>query len=246
MNSFTGRILTEDPLPTYLTDEHRHLLNRHTSARLIWGEGNSAAPVFIVLDNPGARETKEGEPFLCGTRETLQKGISAAGLELEQIYVSFLLKARPLKKYDKEKARRLSLNFLLEQIKKHEPTVVVCLGDVGAKAYFADPQVSAKSLRAQRHILHGFTTVVSYHPLAVRRRPSLYRYFVEDLSLAAQTLAMKNDYSKFSTTSGLLVIILSTLAVIILWTSAGLSTVQVLTSMPFCCAPATISGIIPK
>ncbi len=54
MDAFTGKILPEDPLPAHLTDHQLHLLNSHTSARLIWGgEGNSAAPLFIVLDNPG-------------------------------------------------------------------------------------------------------------------------------------------------------------------------------------------------
>ncbi|HHY14930.1 MAG TPA: uracil-DNA glycosylase [Firmicutes bacterium] len=188
MDAFTGKILPEDPLPAHLTDNQLRLLNSHTSARLIWGEGNSAAPLFIVLDNPGARETKEGKPFLCGTRETLLRGIAAAGLALEQVYVSFLLKARPLGKYDKEKARGLALDFLREQIDRHKPQIVICLGDVVTKAYFGDPQASAKKLRGKTHMVHGFTTIVSYHPLAVRRRPSLYKHFTQDLSLAAKNL----------------------------------------------------------
>ena len=188
MDAFTGKILPEDPLPAHLTDNQLRLLNSHTSARLIWGEGNSAAPLFIVLDNPGARETKEGKPFLCGTRETLLRGIAAAGLALEQVYVSFLLKARPLGKYDKEKARGLALDFLCEQIDRHKPQIVICLGDVVTKAYFGDPQASAKKLRGKTHMVHGFTTIVSYHPLAVRRRPSLYKHFTQDLSLAAKNL----------------------------------------------------------
>ncbi len=37
MDAFTGKILPEDPLPAHLTDHQLHLLNSHTSARLIWG-----------------------------------------------------------------------------------------------------------------------------------------------------------------------------------------------------------------
>lgn len=42
-------------------------------SRLIWGEGNPNAPIMIVLDNPGAREDGERNPFICGTRQALQK-----------------------------------------------------------------------------------------------------------------------------------------------------------------------------
>lgn len=188
MDVFTGKILPEDPLPANLTDQQRLALSDHTSARLIWGEGNPVAPIFVILDNPGARETKEGRPFLCGTRETLQKGIHSAGLALETVYVSYLLKARPLKKYDKERIRRLALGFLLEQVRRHRPQVVVCLGDVVVKSYFGDRDISVKRLRGRIHPVHGCATITSYHPLAVRRRPVLYKYFVQDWFLAASVL----------------------------------------------------------
>lgn len=30
---------------------------------MVWGEGNPAAPIMIILDNPGAREDREGKLF---------------------------------------------------------------------------------------------------------------------------------------------------------------------------------------
>lgn len=35
--------------------------------RVIWGEGNPKASLVMILDNPGAREDREGNEFLCGT-----------------------------------------------------------------------------------------------------------------------------------------------------------------------------------
>jgi DNA polymerase len=52
---------------------------------VIWGEGNPNAPIFIILDNPGAREDREGTPFVCGTRETLQYGMMEAGLDIDLV-----------------------------------------------------------------------------------------------------------------------------------------------------------------
>lgn len=47
--------------------------------RLVWGEGYPGAPLMIVLDNPGARENRSGEPYVCGTRQTLRRALHRAG-----------------------------------------------------------------------------------------------------------------------------------------------------------------------
>src|SRR5690554_4826235 len=109
-------ILPEDPVPHHLTEQELNDLKAHSTSRLVWGEGNPEAPILVILDNPGARENRDGEPFLCGTRTTLQQGALQAGLELNQLYVTYLLKSRPLKKYDKEQARALGRSVLLKQI----------------------------------------------------------------------------------------------------------------------------------
>lgn len=184
MSIFRPTILPErDPPPFLSTEQKRELVN-HSTTRLIWGEGNPYGPFFVILDNPGAREDKDGKAFLCGTRETLQQGLFAAGVALDLVYVSYLLKSRPIKKYDKNKARLTSLKYLNDQVKAHNPRVVLCLGDVVCQAYFENPSTSVKKLRGQSYDIDNIPTVVSYHPLAVRRRPNLYRYFIEDLSLA--------------------------------------------------------------
>lgn len=188
MADFYGQILGEDPLPPHLTPKQRQLLGEHTTAPLIWGEGNPAAPIFVILDNPGARMTKEGKPFLCGSRITLQQGASEAGLDLSWIYVSYLLKARPLKKYDRDRARGIALPHLNSQVKEHQPQTVFCLGTVAVQAYFNEPDISVKQMRQRCFRINGFKTIVSYHPLAVRRNSLLYRDFLQDWSLVRAQL----------------------------------------------------------
>ena len=83
-------------------------------SRIIWGEGNPKAPIIVILDNPGAREDKEGREYVCGTRETLQKAIYQVNLKADDIYVTYLLKCRPLRKYDREKARSFSKAYLIQ------------------------------------------------------------------------------------------------------------------------------------
>jgi len=177
-------ILPEDSAPEESQSCKLCELCQH-GTRVIWGEGNPAAPLFVILDNPGAREDKEGVPYLCGTRETMQKAAYAAGIKPGFMYISYILKCRPRKAYDKEKSRATCINFLWEQLKDVKPLIVMCLGNVVCRSFFNEPDAEVKQLRGEVHIVKGYNVVASYHPLAVRRRPALYKYFLQDWRLAA-------------------------------------------------------------
>lgn len=155
-------------------------------SRIIWGEGNPKAPIVIILDNPGARENKEGEEYVCGTRQTLQRAIYETHLKADDIYITYLLKCRPLRKYDKEKARLFSMPYLVRQIETIRPKFLVCLGDTVVQAMFNDSEAHVKNLRGSWHMLMGYPAIVSYHPLAVRRRPNLMNHFMQDLEMLAR------------------------------------------------------------
>ncbi len=154
-------------------------------SRIIWGEGNPKAPIVIILDNPGARENKEGEEYVCGTRQTLQRAIYEANLKADDIYITYLLKCRPLRKYDKERARQFSMPYLVKQIETIKPKFIVCLGDTVVQTMFGDSEAHVKNLRGSLHTVMGYPTMVSYHPLAVRRRPNLESYFARDFEMLA-------------------------------------------------------------
>ena len=187
MSTFTPAILPEQIAPAEGQNCRQCELSTHGS-RVVWGEGNPAAPIFVVLDNPGARENKEGQPFLCGARHTLQLAVDEAGLSPDSLYVTYVLKCRPRRTYDKPTARSVCIKHLWGQLALANPDVVVCLGDVACQSFFEDPAASAKKLRGGVHSVRGHRVVVSYHPLAVRRRPALWGYFVQDWRLVAEQL----------------------------------------------------------
>ena len=68
------------------------------------------------------------------------------------------------------------------------PKFIVCLGDTVVQAMFDDKDAHVKDLRAKWRVLLGRPCLVSYHPLAVRRRPNLMRGFMEDWNMLAQRL----------------------------------------------------------
>lgn len=83
---------------------------------MVWGEGNPNAPIVIILDNPGAREDREGNAIVRGTRQTLQKAASEASLKIEDLYITYILKRRPVRSYNKEQTRQICMNHLYAQI----------------------------------------------------------------------------------------------------------------------------------
>lgn len=187
MDGLLPAIMPEDKAPDPGFSCEQCELAGH-GGRIIWGEGNPEAPLFVILDNPGARENKEGVPYLCGTRETLQTAAYEAGFKPDSIYISYILKCRPRRAYDKEKVRTICLEYLWGQLAAVNPNLVMCLGNVVCRTFFGDPETEVKKIRGKAHRIRGYDVVTSYHPLAVRRRPVLYKYFLQDWKLAASLL----------------------------------------------------------
>ncbi|MFB9328153.1 uracil-DNA glycosylase [Paenibacillus aurantiacus] len=149
---------------------------------MIWGEGNPSAPIMLILDNPGAREDREGQSFVCGTRETLQRGLREAGIETASVYITYLLKCRPIRAYDKPAAREACSPHLHMQKGEKKPLIAFGFGNVVAEALLPDREgATVKELRGSWQDWQGTPIGFTYHPLAVRRRPNLMRIFVEDL-----------------------------------------------------------------
>ncbi len=155
-------------------------------ARVIWGEGNLHAPIIVLLDNPGAREDKEGDPFVCGSRQTLQLAAFEAGLKMEDLYITYILKCRPVRRYDKETARSTCMVHLIQQIQLQKPNFALCMGNIAVQWFFGNMDAEVKNLRGIWHNVREIPTTVSYHPLAVRRRPNLLAQFMQDWKTLAQ------------------------------------------------------------
>lgn len=165
------------------------------AGRAVWAEGYPDGRLMVVLDNPGMRENANGESFVCGTRQTLFKTVAEAGIARHELYITSLLKFRPTRQYDKHQAWAVGVPLLDEQVQCLRPTVMVCMGTVVLRALSgADNEV--KAMRNQSWEYDGVPVVVTYHPLAVRRRPGLSRPFMSDLRRAAEFLGVVEQRQK--------------------------------------------------
>lgn len=175
----------EEPTPDDLKTCEECGIYKHGS-RMVWGEGNPKAPIMVILDNPGLREDRDGNEFVCGTRQTLHTAVKDVGLKMDDIYVTYILKRKPTRAYDKEWARQICMNrHLNRQLQVKKPDFILCLGNVAVQSFFQDVNVDVKSLRGTTQKVQGFPTTVAYHPLAVRRRPNLLSLFMEDWEYVA-------------------------------------------------------------
>ncbi|WP_274361811.1 uracil-DNA glycosylase [Paenibacillus thermotolerans] len=184
---FAPEAWPEDPAPPHAADCRNCELFKQRK-RVIWGEGNPNGPLLALLDNPGAREDANGEAFVCATRAKLQQAVHDAGLTKEDVYATYLLKCRPIRAYDKAKARESCGGWLAEQTEAMRPKAVVLLGLVVAQHVLGLPEAEMSDLRGRWHEAFGAPAIVTYHPLAVHRRPNLYRNFAEDWAAAAARL----------------------------------------------------------
>ncbi|MFD1706116.1 uracil-DNA glycosylase [Siminovitchia sediminis] len=187
MDSFCPEIWPEDPVPNS-QQACRECGLYEQGTRMVWGEGRPGAPIMVILDNPGAREDRDGNLMVCGTRQTLQKAAYEAGLDKHDLYVTYILKRRPVRAYAKEETRTICKRHLKEQLQTYRPSLLVCLGNTAVQSFFGDPKLEVKNMRGSWYDVNGYQTTVAYHPLAARRRPHLFPLLVEDLKFAEEQL----------------------------------------------------------
>lgn len=185
LSNFCPSLWPEEPTPEHLRNCSDCGLDKH-GTRMVWGEGNPEAPIMILLDNPGAREDRENKAFVCGTRHTLQQAAHEVGLTVDDLYITYILKRRPVRAYDKEETRNICMGHLRQQLEEKQPKYIFCLGNIAVQAFFENSEIDVKTLRGKIHHVHGYQTTVAYHPLAVRRRPNLWKLFLEDWKLLSE------------------------------------------------------------
>src|SRR5699024_9383666 len=124
--------------------------------------------------------------------QTLQEAAHEVGLREQHIYLTYVLKRRPRRKYNKERTRAICMEHVGQQLKEKQPSLIFCLGNVAVQNFFQDEKAEVKTLRGKVHHVHGYRTLVAYHPLAIRRRPNLRTGFLDDWRFVAEEMNKQN------------------------------------------------------
>lgn len=165
----------------------REILNCHKCSlaksrnNVIFGEGNSHAPVLIIGEAPGRDEDLQGRPFVGNSGQLLDKILDACGFNRTQhVFISNIIKCRP-------PGNRVPLPeeiekckpFLLQQIQIIDPKILILLGATALKN-LVGPESKITKIRGNWINWENRLAMPVYHPSALLRNPGLKRDTWED------------------------------------------------------------------
>ena len=156
---------------------------------VVFADGNPEARVMVVGEAPGAREDATGLPFVGQAGRLLDLMLASVGLSRrESVYICNVLKCRPPGNRDPLPDEIESCAPLLKrQIEVVEPEVLLGVGSFAAR-WLVGRKGPLGKLRGEVHSYQGVPLVVTYHPAALLRNPSLSRLAWADLQLLCRVI----------------------------------------------------------
>ena len=173
------------------------------ATQVVPGEGPTKAHVLIVGEQPGDKEDLAGKPFVGPAGRVLNQALEDAGIERSDTFVTNAVKHF---KHEMRGKRRLHKKPNAYEIDRCQwwlniertllrPAVVLALGATAARSLIGRP-VTISAVRGTPLELSDLSRlVVTIHPsylLRIREEADKrreYGMFVEDLKLAARSLA---------------------------------------------------------
>jgi uracil-DNA glycosylase family protein len=163
------------------------------------GEGATNASIMLVGEQPGDSEDREGRPFVGPAGRLLDQLLEGAAIPRPTVFVTNAVKhfswelrgKRRLHKRPELRHIKACNIWLVTEIAKHKPRVIVALGATALRALSgAASSIAALRGKPFKHA-SGAAVVASYHPSAVLRADEpgaldLKRAILEDLELARQ------------------------------------------------------------
>jgi DNA polymerase len=151
--------------------------------RVVFGEGDPHARLFVIGEAPGADEDAQGRPFVGRSGQLLDKILLSVGFERRDVYIGNIIKCRP-------PGNRNPLSdeiecckpWLMEQLDIIKPEMLLLLGRVAANTML-DNTMSMGAMRGRVIRWREFDCVVTYHPAALLRNPNRKRPCREDMQM---------------------------------------------------------------
>lgn len=166
---------------------------------MVFSVGNTDARLMLVGEAPGAEEERRYEPFVGPAGQTLTKMLVAMGLEREEVYISNIVKFRPIKTPGSEVGNRPPTpeeiaqfrEYVLEEARVIKPEIIIALGGTATKGLL-QIDGAMKNLHGRFHDLDGMPVMVTYHPSWLLQYGTLAnkRTVWEDLLLVMERLGM--------------------------------------------------------
>lgn len=157
--------------------------------RLVFGEGDEHARIVLIGEAPGEQETRQGRPFVGKAGKNLDEFLALSGLDRRTLYITNTVKFRPTRVSDTgrivnrpptREEIKLSLPWLLKEIRQVEPEIVVTLGNVPLKA-LAGSDKTVGECHGGWMDWEGVRLYPLYHPASIIYNRALKPVYEQDV-----------------------------------------------------------------
>lgn len=165
---------------------------------IVLGEGNTDhPPVMLIGEAPGEQESLQGRPFVGKAGKNLDGFLQVLELNREDIYITNVVKIRPTKVSDKGRTSNRPPNreelalftpYLMEEILRVQPRMIVTLGNVALKALCGPKAIIGDMHGQETHVTvkhekqeAEFVIFPLYHPASIIYNRSLQEVYDGDL-----------------------------------------------------------------
>src|SRR3954468_4488807 len=172
------------------------------ATQTVFGEGLKRSRLMLVGEMPGDREDRQGRPFVGPAGRELDKGLEAAGIDRDEVYVTNVVKHFNFEERGKRRIHQTPKRFHIDacrpwidsEIELVRPEAIVLLGATAGKALIG-PKFKLGESRG-RPLDSDLAPIVTAtaHPSSILRqrddesRHAERRAFTDDLKRVAEML----------------------------------------------------------
>lgn len=133
------------------------------------GEGAVNAEIMIIGEGPGAENDKTGRPFVGRGGKILDKYLTEAGLERDEMFLTNIIKCRmPHNATPNTSVVSACQDYLVQQIHIIQPKVIITLGLPAAKLMLKNKKLTLASICEDIFEFETFKVLCTYHPSSIR------------------------------------------------------------------------------
>ncbi len=158
---------------------------KQRATQLVFADGNSAAPIMLIGEAPGAEEDRQGKPFVGKSGQLLDLMLAAIGLDRTKVYIANTVPWRPPgNRAPTPEETALCMPFLTRQVELVAPRIIVTLGGPAMQALFGAGSGILKMRGKWSEIsvgAHSALAMPTLHPAYLLRSPAAKHQAWRDL-----------------------------------------------------------------
>jgi len=146
------------------------------------GEGPTHAEIMFIGEGPGAREDKQGRPFVGASGKFLDQLLEQAGVTRTEVFITNVVKCRPPGNRDPlpDEVEICTSIYLQHQIEIVNPSIIVTLGRHSMNLFFKGEKIT--QIHGQMRKAGDRFVIAMFHPAAALHQLSLKSTILADFA----------------------------------------------------------------